>query len=213
MWGVDGEIVGVVKDFHMNSLYEAIEPTIIRLAPADTWMLYVRTEPDETREALAGFEAVHAQFNPGHPFDYEFLDTTYEETYRSEMVMGRLANAFAFVAILISCLGLFGLSSYMAEQRRKEIGVRKVLGGTVAGLVMLLSQDFTRLVLVAFVLAVPVAYFAVDAWLDKFEYHVAIGAGIFVVAGVATLVIALVTVSYQAIRAAVADPVRSLRYE
>lgn len=213
MWGREGQIIGVVKDFSMNSLYEAIEPTIIRLDPPQTHMLFVRSEPGKTTEALASLEAVQDQVNPGYPFEYEFLDDAYEETYRSEMVMGRLANAFAIVAIFVSCLGLFGLSSFAAEQRRKEIGVRKVLGSSVSGLVVLLSKDFTRLVMVAFVLAAPLAYFAVDRWLAKFEQHAEIGPMIFVVAGVATLVLALLSVSYQAIRAAVADPVKSLRYE
>jgi hypothetical protein len=203
MWGRDGQIVGIVKDFSMNSLYEAIEPTIIRLDPPETDMLFVRSEPGKTTAALASLETVSEQFNPGYPFEYEFLDDAYEETYRSELVMGRLANAFAIVAILVSCLGLFGLSSFAAEQRRKEIGVRKVLGSSVPGLVVLLSKDFTRLVMVAFVLAAPLAYFAVDRWLAKFEQHAEIGLWIFVVAGVATLLIALLSVSYQAVRAAV----------
>ena len=197
----------------MNSLYEAIEPTVIRFDPEQASMLYVRSEPGRTTEALAGLEGVLAQFNPGQPFEYEFLDQTYEKTYGGELVMGRLANAFALVAILISCLGLFGLSSFTAEQRRKEIGVRKVLGGSVGGLVVLLSKDFTRLVLLAFVLAAPLAYYVVDRWLGKFEYHVEIGPWIFVLAGLATLIIALLTVSYQAVRAAMMDPVKSLRYE
>ena len=213
MWGRDGHIVGMVRDFSMNSLYQAIEPTIIRLDPPQTDMLFVRAEAGQTTEALASLETVQAQFNPGYPFEYEFLDDAYEETYRSETVMGRLANAFAIIAVLVSCLGLFGLSSFAAEQRRKEIGVRKVLGSSVPGLVVLLSKDFTRLVMVAFVLAAPLAYFAVDRWLAKFEQHAEIGPTIFIVAGVATLLLALLSVSYQAIRAAVADPVKSLRYE
>jgi len=213
MWDRDGQIVGVVKDFHMNSLYEAIEPTIIRLDPPATELLFARTEPGKTQEALASLEAVMAQFNPGYPFEYEFLDKEYEEMYRSEVVMGRLANAFAFVAIFISCLGLFGLASFTAEQRRKEIGVRKVLGASAAGLVVLLSRDVTRLVVLAFIISAPVAYYAINRWLNTFEYHVTFPYEMFGVAGISALLIAWLTVSYQAIKAAVADPVKSLRYE
>ena len=212
-WDNEGQVIGVVEDFHMNALYAPIEPPIIRLDPPRAWQLYVRTKPGQTAEALAGLKAVYAQFNPGYPFEYEFLDANYEQMYRGEMVMGKLANVFAVIAIVIACLGLLGLAAFTAEQRTKEIGVRKVLGASEAGLVTLLSRDFMGLIALALVIATPVAWWAVHRWLDGFTYHAALGAGIFVVAGGVVLVVALLTVGTQALRAATADPVKALRYE
>lgn len=213
LWGRDGQIIGVVKDFHMNSLYQEIEPVVIRLAPEEADRLFVRLTPGETRAGLASLEAALARFNPGAPFEYAFLDAEYQETYRSEMVMGRLANAFAFLAIVISCLGLLGLSSFAAAQRTKEIGIRKVLGASVASLVALLSSSFLGLVALAFLVGAPLAYLAAERWLDGFAYRVTLGPGVFLLAGGIALGIALVTVAYQAVKAAVASPAESLRYE
>jgi predicted permease len=212
-WGREGQIIGVVKDFHMGSLYTPIEPTILRLEPADAGLLYVRTAAGETPAALASLEAIYGQFNPGYPFETEFLDEDYEQMYRSELVVGTLANIFAGVAIFIACLGLFGLAAYTAERRRKEIGVRKVLGASVGGVVTLLSRDFVKLVLIGFVLAAPLAWWVMNRWLDGFAYRVDLGVGVFLAAGGAALLVALVTVSGQALRAATSDPVKALRYE
>ncbi|MEP0547445.1 MAG: ABC transporter permease [Rhodothermales bacterium] len=213
LWGREGQIVGVVKDFHIRSLYAPIEPTILRLEPEYSDFLYVRTAAGETAAALASLEAVYARFNPGYPFETTFLDEEYERMYQGELVVGTLANFFAGVAISIACLGLFGLAAYTAERRRKEIGVRKVLGASVGGVVTLLSRDFVRLVLIGFALAAPLAWWLMNRWLDGFAYRVDLGAGVFLVAGAAALVIALAAVSGQALRAATADPVESLRYE
>ena len=212
-WGQEGEIIGVVKDFHMNSFYEPIEPTIIRLDPDNTWMLFVRTEAGKTQEALAGLEALYTTFNADYPFEYRFLDENYERTYRSEIVIGKLANFFAILAVFIACLGLFGLASYTAEQRAKEIGIRKVLGASVPNLVALLSREFIALVLVAFVLAIPAAYYLMNQWLSDFAYRVDLSWPTFLMAGLAALGIAWLTVSYQSIRAALANPVTALRTE
>ena len=213
-WDQEGEIIGVVKDFHMNSFYEPIEPTIIRFDPENTWMLFVRTEAGKTQEALAGLEALYATFNPDYPFDYHFLDENFELTYRSEIVIGTLSNFFALLAVFIACLGLFGLASFTAEQRSKEIGIRKVLGASVSNLVVLLSRDFITLVGVAFVLSIPVAYVAVNAFfLNKFAYRIDLSWQLFLMAGVAALVIAGLTVSYQSIKVALANPVVALRME
>lgn len=212
-WDQSGVVIGVVKDFDMNSLYNPIEPVLITLTPERTSRLYVRTEPGETQAALAGLQAVFEQFSPEYPFEYGFLDEAFEATYRSEVVMGQLANVFAVLAVFLSCLGLFGLASFTTEQRTKEIGVRKVLGASVPRLVMLLTGEVTRLVLLGIVLAVPVAYYAVDVWLARFTAHVEIGIGLYAAAGAAAVALAWLTVSYQSVRAALADPVRSLRYE
>jgi len=213
-WDQEGEIIGVVKDFHMNSFYEPIEPTIIRFDPERTWMLFVRTEAGKTQEALAGLEALYTTFNPDYPFDYHFLDENFEQTYRSEIVIGTLSNFFALLAVFIACLGLFGLASFTAEQRSKEIGIRKVLGASVSNLVVLLSREFITLVGVAFVLSIPIAYVAVNAFfLNKFTYRIEISWRIFLMAGLAALVIAGLTVSYQSVKAALANPVVALRME
>ena len=212
-WGRTGPIIGVVKNFEMNSMYTPMEPVIIRLDPENTSMLYVRTRPGQTEEAIASLSAVFAQFNTGYPFDYGFLDQDFEATYRSETILGQLAGIFAFIAIFISCLGLFGLVSFTAEQRTKEIGVRKVLGATVPNLVRLLTGEITKPVLMGIAIAIPVAYLVVRDWLADFEYHIEIGAGLFIVAGAVAILIAWLTVSFQAVKAAVANPVKSLRYE
>ncbi|GAB5535838.1 MAG: ABC transporter permease [Rubricoccaceae bacterium] len=212
-WEQSGEIIGVVKDFHIASLHAEIEPMLVRLDPGRAGMLLVRTEAGMTPEALASLEAVHAQFNGDSPFDYEFLDANYEEMYRSEIMVGALSRIFALIAILVACLGLFGLAAFTAEQRKKEIGVRKVLGASVADLVSLLTKDFVVLIGLAFVIAAPIAYIAGSRWLDGFAYRIGLGPWPFVLAGALLLGIALATVSSQAFRAATVDPVRALRSE
>ena len=213
MWGHEGEIIGVVKDFHFDAFYAPIRPLIIRYQPSNTWMVFARLAAGETEEAMAGLAAVYQKFNPSYPFDYTFVDEQFDEQYRNEQVMGQLANIFAGIAIFISCLGLFGLASFTAEQRRKEIGIRKVLGASVPGVVGLLSREFLALVAVSFLVAAPVAWYATDRWLADFTYRIELGPVVFLVAGVVALLIAFGTVSYQALRAAVANPVESLRSE
>jgi len=213
MWGREGVVIGVVKDFHMRSLYQPIEPVIIRLTPEATWMMFVRIAAGETAEALASLERVYQKFNPDYPFTYRFMDEEFEETYRSEIVIGTLANYFALLAVLIACLGLFGLASFTAEQRTKEIGIRKVLGASVPGVVLLLSRDFIILVIWAFVVAAPIAYFLMNDWLNEFTFHTNLSPGLLAAAGLASVLIAWLTVSYQSIRAATANPVVSLRAE
>jgi len=213
LWGTDGVIVGVVKDFHMNSFYSPIEPVIFRFDPEETDILYIRIAGGQTSEALAALERVYAKFNPEYPLDYRFLDEEYEDSYRSEVVIGSLANSFAMVALLIACLGLFGLASFTAEQRTKEIGVRKVLGASVPSVVALLSREFLILVGGAFIVAAPVSYYLMDNWLNDFEFHADFGIGILLVAGVGAMLIAWLTVSYQSIKVAMANPVVALRSE
>ena len=214
LWGSEsGTVVGVVKNFHISPLYAEIEPTIIRLWPQDIRWLFLRTEPGRTREALASLEAISNRLNPEYPFEYQFLDESFRQMYRSEAVVGKLAGCFTMLALFIAGLGLFGLAAFTAQQRTKEIGVRKVLGATVSNLVVLLSKDFIALVLIAFVVTVPLSYFLMEHWLDGFAYRVEIGAGVFMLTGAVVVLMALLTVSYQAVKAALADPVKSLRYE
>ena len=161
--------------------------------------MYVRTEAGLTREAVAGLEQLYAQFNPEYQLNVRFMDEEYEQAYRAETVLGTLANVFALVAIFIACLGLFGLASYTAEQRSKEIGIRKVLGASVPHVALLLSREFLVLVAGAFLIAAPVAWLIMRDWLQEFVYRIELGVGTLALAGILTLVIAWATVSYQSI--------------
>ncbi len=209
-----GTIIGVVKDFHFNSLHETINPLVLSLNENMKWgKALIRTEPGKTNEALTSLEKICKQLNPKLPFTYQFSDEEYAKLYRSEQVVGQLANYFAFLAIFISCLGLLGLVMFTAEQRTKELGIRKVLGASPVTLFNLLSKEFLQLVLIALVIASPLAWLAMNNWLQNYAYKVAISWWMFVIAGIAAIAIALVTVSFQAIKAAVANPVKSLRTE
>ncbi|HTF18639.1 MAG TPA: ABC transporter permease, partial [Chryseolinea sp.] len=213
VYGDKGPIVGVIKNFSMNSLYMPIEPAVVRFHPEWAGYLFIRTEPGRTKEALAGLEVVYKKFNPDYPLAYTFVDHEFEKTYRSEAVMGTLANVFAVVALVISCLGLFGLTSFTIEQRTKELGVRKVLGASVAGIVIMLSRDFLKLVLIGCVIAAPITWYMTNHWLENFANRIDIGAGVFLLAGLTATLIALATVSWQSIKAAIANPVDCLRNE
>ena len=213
LWGREGTIIGVVKDFHMQSFYSEIKPVIFRLVSEEQWTLFVRIAGGQTSEALAGLERVYNKFNPDYPFHYRFMDEEYEEMYRSEIVIGTLANYFAVLAVLIACLGLFGLASFTAERRRREIGIRKVLGASVSSVVLLLSRDFILLVVWAFVVAAPLSYFLMTDWLNEFTFHIGLGFGLLAIAGLASVLIAWLTVSYQSVKAALANPVDALKYE
>jgi predicted permease len=213
-WGRQGTIIGVLKDFHFGSLHKPITPLIIRLSKhAFGQTIMIRTQPGQTKTALASLETVYKRINPKFPCTYQFADVEYEKLYKSETVVGTLATVFASLAIFIACLGLFGLAAFTAEQRTKEIGVRKVLGASVASVVALLSKDFLKLVLIAIVLATPLAWYVAKLWLQNFEYRVDISWWMFVLAGVVAVVIALLTVSFQSIKAALMNPVKSLRAE
>ena len=212
-WEGKGQIIGLIKDFHLNSLHEAINPLVVVYNPDYMNYMLVKTRPGQTTRAIAELEKLTKEFNPNYPFTYHFLDEAYEQMYRSEQQVNTLVNYFGILAILISCLGLFGLAAFTAEQRTKEIGVRKVLGATVASIVTLLSKDFLKLVLVALVLAVPLGWWALDTWLGTFAYHTDLSWTLFALAGVLAVGIALLTVSFQSVKAALMNPVKSLRSE
>jgi len=218
MWGDKGMIVGVMKDYHHNSLHVPIEPLILRLHKMSWGGTYwgnviVRTEKGKTKQAIASMEKLFKQFNPGFPFKYYFTDDEIANRYKAEYTVSRLSRYFAFLAIFISCLGLFGLVTFTAEQKTKEIGIRKVLGASVTGIVGMLSKDFLTLVVIAAVIAFPIAWWAMHRWLNDFAYRVNIGWWVFVVAGVVALLIALLTISFQSVKAAIANPAKSLRTE
>ncbi|MEM6646359.1 MAG: ABC transporter permease [Bacteroidota bacterium] len=211
--GVNRTVVGVIGDYHHLSLQQAIEPMMLIPSGMGYGMLSLRIRPENLDATLARLEQTWTQLFPEAPFAYTFLDDAFAEQYTAEQRLMRVFSVFAGLAILIACLGLFGLAAFTAEQRTKEIGVRKVLGATVGGIVLLLSRQFTILVLVGFAVAAPLAYFAMDRWLDTFPYATSMGIGLFVGAAVLAVLVAFSTVAYQAIRAALIDPVRALRYE
>jgi len=213
-WEKKGTIVGVVKDFHFNSLHVPIQPLIIRLSPRNSWgTILIRTEAGKTQIALAGLEKLHQKFNPDFPFSHQFADEEYSYLYKSEQVVQRLSRYFAFLAIFISCLGLLGLVLFTAEQRIREIGIRKVLGASVPSLFFLLSKDFLKLVILAFLIGAPLAWWAMNNWLQNYEYRVPVHWSVFAIACICSVAIALLTISFQAIKAAIANPVKSLRSE
>jgi ABC-type antimicrobial peptide transport system permease subunit len=214
-WGNHkGTVIGVLKDFHFNSLHQKIEPLVIRLDEKWGWgTILVRIKAGQTKQAIASLQNICKQLNPGFPFTYQFSDNEYANLYKSETVVSRLSNIFAFLAIFISCLGLFGLAMFTAEQRKKEIGIRKVLGASAGNIVRLLSVNFLKPVAIAIVIAFPVAWIAMDNWLQDFAYRVPISWIAFAIAGVAAILIALIAISFQSVKSAIANPVKSLRSE
>lgn len=212
--GVDWHIVGVIKDFILTSPYRPIEPMLISGAKAWFNVIHVRfNDKNPMAKNIASLKSILIKYNPDYEPNYRFADEEYAKKFNDEKRTGTLASLFALLTILISCLGLFGLSSYMAENRIKEIGVRKVLGASVTGIATLLSKDFLKPVLIAFVIAAPVAYWAMNKWLQSYPYRVDIQWWVFAVAGLSAIFIALITVSYQAIKAGMSNPVKSLRTE
>ena len=212
--GVNREIVGVLKNFVIESPYDVIKPTLIKAWTGGYGAVHFKLNPaNSISDNLIRAEKIFRQYNPQYPFEYYFVDETYARKFREERQQGSLAGLFAGLAVFISCLGLFGLSIYMAESRVKEIGVRKVLGASVGDITILLSGDFIRLVLIAVIVASPIAWFVMDKWLSDFSYRVSMSVWLFLVAGLLVVMIALITVAGQAIRAAMSNPVNSLRSE
>ena len=207
-------VIGVVKDYLYGDMYGTSDPVIFYNNPENTYVMYVRVKTGVAMTtALAEMEEVMLKYNPAFPFEYEFVDDAFNSIFRGEKLVGSLSQIFALLAIIISCMGLFGLSAYTAEQRRKEIGVRKVLGSSVSSIIQLLSKDFMRLVFIAILIAIPFAWWAMQSWLESFAYHIEINWWVFVIAGVAAICIALLTVSFQAVKVAMTNPVKSLRTE
>ncbi len=206
-------IIGVLKDFHFRSLHDEIKPMVIEFGKGRDGNILVRTRPGKTKEALASLEKICKQVNPRFPFTYSFLDEEYKKLYDNEQVVRKLSDAFSFLAIFISCLGLLGLMIFTAEQRTKEIGIRKVLGASVISIVRLISSDILVLVVIAIVIACPAGWWAMSGWLNNYAYKIDIGWWMFPLTGGLALFIALFTISFQAIKAALANPVTSLRSE
>ncbi|HZZ76699.1 MAG TPA: FtsX-like permease family protein, partial [Puia sp.] len=208
------QIIGVVKDFHFKSLHERIEPLILFMGKGDWYSsIIIRTKYGKTKEALDGLKKICNDLNPAFPFTYKFSDEEYGKLYKSDLVIGNLSVIFAGLAIFISCLGLLGLSIFTASQRVKEIGVRKVLGASIGSLFTLLSKEFLLLVGIAFAIAAPLGWWAMDNWLNNFAYRAPIQWWVFAVSGLLAMMIAMGTVCFQALKSANANPVKSLRSE
>jgi len=208
-----GQVIGVVKDFHFKSLYDKMETTVLQIFPDAYWKVAVKINSADMAKTIAYVKNVWTKFTPEYPIEYRFLDENFEQYYRGEDKLKSLLWVFASLAIFIGSMGLFGLAAYAAERRKKEIGIRKVLGASTENLVMLLSKDFTKLVMIAICIASPIAYYLMNSWLSAFAYRIHINWWLFALAALLALGIAFITVSFQAIKAAVANPSASLKTE
>jgi predicted permease len=213
VWDFNRRIIGVVKDYHFESLHNPIIPMAMRIDPRWYQQACVRISPHRVSDTLAFLEKKWKEIYPRYPFEYRFLDDVLQSLYRAEQSIGTVVTVFTVLAVFISCLGIFGLSSYTAEQRTKEIGIRRILGASISSVVKHISKEFVFLVIIANVIAWPLAYFLISQWLQGFAYRIAMGWMIFILAGIVVLVLSLFTISWQIIRAATANPVASLRYD
>ena len=208
-----GQVIGVLKDFNYKSLYDKIEPAVLQIYPAAYWKVAVKMKTAGIAGSIAHVQKTWDHYAPDYPIEFKFLDENFTQMYKAEDKLKTLLWLFTGLAIFIGCLGLFGLAAYTAERRKKEVGIRKVLGASVQGIAVLLSKDFVKLVLIALVIASPIAWYFMHQWLQDFAYRISISWWIFVLAGITALLIAIVTVSFQAIKAAVTNPVKNLRSE
>lgn len=209
--GRDVQVIGVVKDFHFESMHAAIKPGYLFLWPGGNIITSIQT--NNQRQTIAAIGSLYEKFNPGFPFTFNFLDEAYQKQYDSETKLSELLKYFAGLAIIISCLGLFGLAAFTAQKRRKEIGVRKVVGASVANITTMLSKDFLQLIFISLFIAFPASWWLMTNWLQGFAYRISIKSSVFLIAGVSVLLITLVTISFQSIKAALANPVKALRTE
>jgi len=211
--GNSGTIIGVIKDFHYHSFTEEVQPLTLMVTPGFFTFLTLNISSQNLHATMNKLENKWKELAPGMPMIYFFADDAYDAQYKSEAQFGRLFMSFAIIAIILSCLGLLGLSAFSTVQRTKEIGIRKVLGSSIFAVVKLLTKDFLILIFIAFAISAPIAWMGMNKWLQEFAYRINISWWIFVVAGLAAIIIALATISFQAIKAAIANPVKSLRSE
>ena len=213
-WGQKGTIIGVIKDFHFNSLKLPVAPLILRLGENENYgNALIRIESGQTKPAMANLQQLWKQINPQFPFTYKFSDEEFNKLYETELTVGKLSDCFAFLAIFISCLGLLGLTIFTVEQRSREISIRKVLGASINGIFRLLSWDFLTLVLLALLIAIPLGNYIMHIWLQTYYYRTNMSWWIFVLVSVITIAIALFTISFQSIKAAITKPIKNLRTE
>lgn len=214
LWQTEGTIIGVLKDFHMASMRAKVEPAVFFYRENNTFgRIYIKTVGRDIPQVITAAEQLWKKYSPDYPFEYKFMDDQFNDMYKSEQRTGRLFNFFASIAILVSCLGLFGLATFTAQQRTKEIGIRKALGASITGIIALLSRDFLKLVIIGIVIASPIAWWTMDKWLAEFAYKIDIAWWVFAAAGLLAILIALLTVSFQSVKAALMNPVKSLRSE
>ena len=211
-WGKDKQIVGVTEDFNFESLYQTVKPCFFQIEPVMPNII-VKIKGGTERQTIAQIRQAFTSFNKGLSFDYRFLDDEYQALYISENRVAVLSKYFAGLAILISCLGLFGLAAFTAQRRQKEIGIRKVVGASVSSVVVMLSKDFLKLVFIAVIIAIPLVWWTMNVWLNSFAYRIQIGADVFIIAGGSIILITLITISFKSVKAAIANPVNSLRSE
>jgi putative ABC transport system permease protein len=209
---ITGRLIGVVEDFHFKSLHEKIEPAVFSAAPNDRYVMALRLKGDHIPQTLAYLKKRWKEFT-AQPFTYHFVDDSFESLYRSEQKLSHLVRYFSILAVFLACLGLFGLASYTAKQRTKEIGIRKVLGASATGIVWLFIKEFSKWILLANFIAWPISWIVLNKWLQNFAYRINISGLTFVLSGALALVIAMLTVSYQAFRSANINPVKTLRHE
>jgi putative ABC transport system permease protein len=209
----DGTVVGIVKDFHFTSLHKKIVPMAMFMYPSSFEYFAVRIRPENVEDTLNFLRAKWIELTSSQYFQYSFLDEDYDNLYRAEMRLSRILGTVTFLSIFIACLGLFGLASFIVERRTKEIGIRKVLGAPLSKITLLLTKEFALWVIAANLIAWPAAYYFMQKWLQNFAYRIPISLWMFLFSGILALMIALLTVSYQAVKAALADPVETLRYE
>lgn len=208
-----GPVIGVVKDFHYKSLHEKIEPSVLQIYPQAYSKVAVKISSSEIEPIIGEIKNVWNRYSPDYPIEYNFLDESFGKMYKGEDKLKTLLSLFTAITIFVSCLGLLGLAAYAAERRKKELGVRKVLGATVGGLVVMLSKDFVKLVLISLLLASPIAWYFMNQWLDNFPYRITISWWMFAVAGGLAVLLALLTVTFQTVKAALSNPVQNLRPE
>ena len=212
-WNGNGKVIGVMKDFHIASLHTPIKPLILCLTPSNTSYMLIRLHAGRTKEAIAAINGITAKLNPAYPFEFHFADETYEQMYKSEMQVSALAKYFGLLAVAISCLGLFGMVAFSAERRTKEIGIRKVLGSSVVGIIRLLSVESLKTITISMALAFPLAYWVMNQWLASFAYKSPGGIWMYIITASVMLLVSCITIGFQAIKAAMANPVQSLRTE
>jgi len=213
VWGfANARIVGVVKDFNHQDLSQKIEPVVILFRPRGAWRSFIAID-GSTAQIIRDIESVYSRFEKNYPFDYGFVEQEYAEKYANISIIGKLTTVFAIAAIIVSCLGLFGLTSYMIEQRKKETGIRKVMGASISGLVIMFSKKFLKLIVIAAIISIPIVWYLAAEWLKDFAFKVEIGVGPFLVGGLSAVFVAIATVSYHTIKAALSNPIDSLNYE
>jgi ABC-type antimicrobial peptide transport system permease subunit len=212
-WREGGTIIGIINDFVYNDIYSVVQkPAVFRLDGSGS-NLFIRLKPGNTQLALQKVENVIKQIDSNHPFEYKFMDEQFEQKFKSTLLVGKLAGLFAALAIFISCLGLFGLTAFSAEQRTREIGIRKVLGASVLNIVELLGRNFMLLIGLSFVIAIPFAWWIMLEWLQNYEYRIPVSWWVFAGSGALVILIAMLTVGFLAMRAATANPVRAIKME